>query len=234
MFDKWTAIVEAYLQSSPWLAVGAVFVGGALTATAPCVLVMIPLMISYVAGRREDGIGARRAFGYSAIFVLGLAIAFTLLGLFAALAGRLYGDIPGWWNYLVAAVCVVMGLHLLGVVRIPLPAPARIRPRTGGALGAFLLGFLFGLVSSPCAAPVLVILLTYLAGSDSSPAFGAFLLFVYAVGHSMLVLVAGTSMGAARSLIESRRITRGTDILRRIAGGVILLLGVYFALTVKP
>ena len=78
---------------------------------------------------------------------------------------------------------------------------------------------------------MLVVLLTYLAGSGSSVTFGGLLLLVYALGHSVLILIAGTSMGAAKSLLESKRMTRATDIMRRAAGGVIVLIGVYFAYT---
>ena len=76
--------------------------------------------------------------------------------------------------------------------------------------------------------PILVVLLTYLAGSGSSVAYGGLLLLVYALGHSVLILVAGTSMGAARKIIESKRATAVSLWLRRVAGGVIVLVGAYF------
>jgi cytochrome c biogenesis protein CcdA len=92
-----------------------------------------------------------------------------------------------------------------------------------------LLGLLFGVVSAPCAAPILVVLLTYLAGSNSSIPWGGALLLVYALGHSVLILIAGTSMGAARQLIENQKATRVLGLLRRIAGATIVLVGAYFA-----
>jgi cytochrome c biogenesis protein CcdA len=94
--------------------------------------------------------------------------------------------------------------------------------------GALIMGLLFGVVSAPCAAPILVVLLTYLAGAGASVAYGGVLLLAYALGHSVLILVAGTSMGAARTLIESRRVTRATEIMRRAAGVVIVVVGLYF------
>jgi cytochrome c biogenesis protein CcdA len=132
------------------------------------------------------------------------------------------------WSWIVAAVCLVMGLHLMGVLKFTIPMPFNVQPKARGIIGALILGLLFGVVSAPCAAPVLVVLLTYLAGSGSSVVYGGFLLLVYALGHSVLIIVAGTSMGAARKLIESKRLTRTTDILRRVAGGVIILVGAYF------
>jgi cytochrome c biogenesis protein CcdA len=219
-----------YIHTNPWLALVAVFAGGVLTASNPCVLAMIPLMMSFVAGRREDGAGVLRAFLFSLVFILGLAVTFTALGMVAALAGKMYGDVSGVWNWIVAAVCVVMGLHLMGLVNIPIPSlGGRLQPKARGLLGSFSLGLLFGVVSAPCAAPILVVLLTYLAGSGSSVAWGGTLLLVYALGHSVLILIAGTSMGAAKKLIENKKATRVLELLRKGAGAVIVLVGFYFA-----
>jgi cytochrome c-type biogenesis protein len=220
-----------YIHTNPWLAWVAVLVGGALTASNPCVLAMIPLMMSFVAGRKEERTGPLRALAFSFVFVLGLALTFTTMGVFAALAGKVYGDISGVWKWVVAGVCLVMGLHLMGILNFTIPTPIKTPPKVRGFVGALLLGLLFGLVSAPCAAPVLIVILTYLAGAKASVAYGASLLLVYALGHSVLIIAAGTSMGAARKLIESKRVTRATEIMRRVAGGAIAAVGVYFAYT---
>ena len=230
MLESFVANTNQYIHSSPWLALVAVFLGGILTASNPCVLAMIPLMMSFVAGRKEEKAGVLRAFAFSLVFVVGLAMTFTVLGMIAALAGKMYGDVSSVWSWIVAAVCVVMGLHLMGVVTVPIPnLGGRLQPKTRGLLGAFVLGLLFGVVSAPCAAPILIVLLTYLAGSGASVAWGGTLLLVYALGHSVLILIAGTSMGAARKLIENKKATRVLEILRRAAGGVIVIVGLYFA-----
>jgi cytochrome c biogenesis protein CcdA len=229
MFDELVTNAGQYINTNPWLAIAAVFIGGILTASNPCVLAMIPLMMSFVAGRREEKPGVIRALGFSFVFVLGLSVTFTVMGMIAALAGKMYGDVSSAWNWVVAAVCVVMGLHLMGVLTVPIPSLAdKVQPKTRGLLGALLLGLLFGLVSAPCAAPILVVLLTYLAGSGASVPYGGLLLLVYALGHSLLIIIAGTSMGAARTLIENKKMSRTMDILRKGAGAVIVLVGVYF------
>jgi cytochrome c biogenesis protein CcdA len=190
---------------------------------------MIPLMIGFVAGKKEEGLGVGRAFLYSLVFVLGLSLTFVGLGIVAALAGQMYGDISGVWKWVVAAVCVLMGLHMMGVVHVPIPAVTSVQPKTQGIAGALVMGLLFGVVSAPCAAPILIVLLTYIAGSGASVAYGAVLLLFYSLGHSVLVLLAGTSMGLARSFLESRNITRTTDWMRRFAGAVIVVVGFFFA-----
>jgi cytochrome c-type biogenesis protein len=230
VLETFVGNADQYLQTNPWLAIAAVFLGGVLTASSPCVLAMIPLMMSFVAGRREERPGVLRSFLFSLVFVVGLGVTFVGLGMAAALAGRMYGDVSRAWSWVVAVICVLMGLHLTGLVTVPIPSlGGRLQPRIRGLLGALVLGLLFGAVSAPCAAPILVVLLTYLAGSGASIPYGGLLLLVYALGHSVLILLAGTSMGAARALIESRRATRALELLRRAAGVLIILVGAYFA-----
>ena len=95
MLEEFLGRAGDFIQHSPHLAVLAVFVGGVLTASSPCVLVMIPLMMSFVAGQKKDvEVGPRRAFVYSLIFVLGLSITFTVLGV-VALAARPAVVLPG-------------------------------------------------------------------------------------------------------------------------------------------
>jgi cytochrome c-type biogenesis protein len=230
MLDRLVANAGQYLHTNPWLALVAVFLGGIITASNPCVLAMIPLMMSFVAGRKDEKAGVGQASLYSFVFIFGLALTFTALGMVAALAGKMYGDVSGAWNWIVAVVCALMGLHLMGVVTVPIPSlGGKLQPKTRGYVGALLLGLLFGLVSAPCAGPILIVLLTYLAGSGASIAWGALLLLVYALGHSVLILIAGTSMGAARTLLENKKTTRTLGLLRRVAGFVIVLVGIYFA-----
>jgi cytochrome c-type biogenesis protein len=227
MIESLLTNAEIYVHTNPWLALAVVFAGGLLTASNPCVLAMIPLAMGFVSG--DKGIkSTKSAFVFSLCFVLGLALTFTAMGIAAALFDKLFGSIPSYWNWVVGAVCLLMGLHLTGVVNVPIPN-LNINPSVKGTLGAFLLGLLFGIVSAPCAAPILIVLLVYIAGSGSSVVYGALLLLVYALGHSVLIIIAGTSIGAAKSILENKKLTKATDGLRRVAGVLIILVGVYFA-----
>ena len=213
------------IKHNPWLAVLAVFIGGATTASNPCVLAMIPLLMSVVAGGEAASI--KKSLAFSALFVLGLSITFAILGLISALMGRMLGDIGAFWRYFVAGVCLIMGLHLLGLLKFNINLPQPVNVRKGGPLGAFLLGLLFGVVSTPCAVPILAVLLAYV-GSQGNVIYGGFLLLIYALGHSALILIAGTSMGAAKRLIESKGLRRTNWALQKIAGIIIMLVGAYF------
>ena len=218
--------ISTLLQQNPWLAPVAVFVGGLTTALNPCVLAMIPLLMGVVAGNKETT-SFRRSLVFSLFFVLGLAVTFTTLGLVSGLMGRMFGDVGTFWKYAVAGVCLLMGLQLLGVIKWNLPVPAAIRVRKRGNIGAFLLGLLFGVVSTPCAVPILAVLLAFVA-EKGNIVYGGFLLFVYALGHAALVLVAGTSIGAAKGLLESKGLRKAHGIIQKVAGVLIIAIGVWF------
>jgi thioredoxin 1 len=82
-------------------------------------------------------------------------------------------------------------------------------------------------VSTPCAVPILAVLLAFVA-EKGNVLHGGFLLFVYALGHSALVLVAGTSVGAAKALIESKGLRAAHGVLQKFAGVLIIGIGLYF------
>ena len=108
--------------------------------------------------------GPLRAFLYSLVFVLGLAITFTALGMAAALAGTIYGDVSSDLELDRGRGLPGDGAAPDGGAQVHHPDAAAVQPKTRGVVGAFLMGLLFGVVSAPCAAPILVVLLTYLAG----------------------------------------------------------------------
>ena len=223
--ERFFGDIGQLIQHNPWLAILAVFIGGATTASNPCVLAMIPLLMSIVAGAEATSI--KRVLGFSVLFVLGLSVTFTILGLISALMGRMLGDVGTFWKYLVSGVCLVMGLHLLGLLKFNFNLPQAANVRRGGPVGAFLLGLLFGVVSTPCAVPILAVLLAYV-GSRGNVLYGGFLLLIYALGHSALILVAGTSMGAAKKLIESKGLRKTNWAIQKIAGVIVILVGAYF------
>ncbi len=218
--------IQQLIQSNPWLAVVAVFFGGLLTASNPCVLAMIPLVVSMVAGYQEVA-NIKKSLVFSLLFILGLSVTFTILGIISGLAGSMFGDVGSFWKYIVVGVCLVMGLHLLGLFKLNFNLPLSINIKRGGSIKAFFLGLLFGVISSPCAVPILAVLLAFVA-SKGNVFYGAFLLFIYALGHSFLVLIAGTSMGAAKKLIESKGLRKANQALQKVAGVIIILVGVYF------
>lgn len=221
MLEQLSENLAQVIQGNPWLAPAAAFAGGLLTAANPCVLAMVPLMVGYVAGQESRSV--RRSFLLSLTFSIGLTMMFAVLFLATWAASSVLK--ASWWSYVAAAVCLLIGLHLVGLLDFRIPAPAGVQPKQKGFIGALLLGLLFGLVSLPCAGPVLLALLAIVPLSGA--AFGAVLLVSYSLGHCGLVLAGGTSMGFVQRLADSRGWNRGAGVLRRIAGVLIVFVGVY-------
>jgi cytochrome c biogenesis protein CcdA len=226
MLNSLLANVEKLIATQPLLAVPVVFVGGLLTALNPCVLASIPLAIGFVGGYATG-----RSKGYAlllALFLfLGIAAAFTVLGVVASLAGTLFGTTSKFWPVLIVIVCLVMGSQILLFPNFEIPMPRGFTPKAGGILGAFLLGALTGVIATPCAMPVLAVVLTYVA-SKGNILYGGLLLFTYALGHSVLVLAAGSSMGIAEAMVNSKGLKRASVILKKASGVLLLLVAAYF------
>ena len=213
---------------NPLLAYLGVFLGGILSSSSPCVLATIPLVIGYVGGYSEGNRG--KALQYSLVFILGLALTFTVLGAIASLIGGLFGIISRTWYFIIGGVAIAIGLHLIGIYSLNIPTPVNLQPKRRGIIGALFLGALFGIVSSPCATPVLALILAFVA-SKGEVTYGTSLLFVYALGHCALIFLAGTAAGFVESFVQSKGITNITKWGKRIGGSIIVLVGIFLFYT---
>jgi len=209
--------------SNPLIAYLSVFAAGLISSFSPCVLITIPLVISYVGGYAEGDI--KKSFRFSFAFVIGLAITFTILGAVASLAGTLLGDVGGHWKYLLAAVAIVMGLQMMGILNFQIPTPRMVKIEQKGLIGAFLLGMLFGIASSPCATPILALILTFVA-SKQNLAYGTSLLFVYALAHTVLIFLIGISTGMAEVFLKSQKIADFSVYAHKVSGALFVLIGI--------
>lgn len=205
---------------APWLAL----LAGLLTSFTPCSLSSIPLVIGYVGG--TGALDTNKALKLSLTFALGSAITFTVLGVVAATAGRLMGASASWWYISLGVLMVLMALQTWGIFEI-IPSSYLISKNTKkGFAGAFVAGILAGIFSSPCSTPVLIALLAIVAGKGSL-AWGILLLLLYSIGHGILAVIAGTSIGFAQKLSQSDKYGRASTILKIAMGSFILLIGLY-------
>ncbi len=216
--------IQAIIQNNHGVAFLAVFIGGLISAASPCVLAAIPLIIGYVGGY-SDG-NKKKAAVYSLVFILGLSITFTVLGAAASAMGQ-FLSFAGQWLYIgLAVIAVAMGLQLMGLVSIPLPFQKTHQVKSRGLWGAFLLGLLTGTVSSPCATPVLAVILAYVS-TQGDILYGGSLLFAYAVGHCTLIFIAGLSIGLTESIVSSKGIENFSLYSKRFSGATLVVAGIY-------
>ncbi len=227
MMESLLGNMQTIVQGNHGLAFLAVFIGGLISAASPCVLAAIPLIIGYVGGYSEGN--KKKAALYSLVFIIGLSITFTILGAAASAMGS-FLSFAGRWLYIgLALIAVVMGLQLMGLIEIPLPFQKTHQIKSRGLWGAFLLGLLTGTVSSPCATPVLAVILAYVS-TQGDILYGGSLLFVYAVGHCALIFVAGLSIGLTESIVSSKGVKNFSLYSKRFSGFLLSIAGLYIGI----
>ncbi len=206
------------------LAVPLAFAGGILAGLNPCCIPLYPAAAATCcAGRRDEPRGAIKS---AAAFVAGVATSTALLGVLAALAGRALTGVSGWASYLIALVPLVMGLHLLGWLKVPLPTLGTIAQRTS-VLGSFASGLLLSLVLAPCGTPVLASVLSF-AAYEQSAASGGALLLAYGLGVGLPILLLGTAAGSLARRFDRLGWRAWVD---RGAGVALVALGFYLLWT---
>ena len=224
MIDTWLNQIAEAINGNLWLAPVLALLAGLLTSFTPCSLSSVPLIVGYVGGIGERS--TKRAFAYSAVFAVGTAITFISLGIIATSAGRLIGNSSPIWYLVLGALMVLMALQTWGVFNLIQSANLLSKSKKRGFVGAFLAGILGGIFSSPCSTPVLIALLAIVAGNGNL-LWGILLMLLYSIGHSALVMVAGTSVGFVQRISGNTRYNKAETVLKVIMGTAILLIGFY-------
>lgn len=224
MVNNWLSQIAEIIGSNMWLAPILALIAGILTSFTPCSLSSIPLIIGYVGGTGERN--TKKAFAYSAVFSLGTAITFVTLGVIATSAGKLMGTSSKTWYIILGVLMVLMSLQTFEIINIIPSANLISKSRKKGFIGAFIAGILGGVFSSPCSTPVLIALLAIVA-DKASIIWGILLMLLYSIGHSTLVIVAGTSVGFVQKISSNPKYNKVSTIIKIIMGIVILAIGLY-------
>ncbi|MBI5604742.1 MAG: sulfite exporter TauE/SafE family protein [Deltaproteobacteria bacterium] len=222
-----------FLTINDWLAggtmiaaLGAFFWGMISVVFSPCHLASIPLIVAYVGGQ-EKMLQARQAGFYSIAFTSGLFITIALIGIICSLLGRMLGDVGNYWQILIGLVLVWVALGMLGVEKCSMSGSLLYRLNLKGVFGAFVLGLAYGVLSGSCTfgfiAPILAIITVQ--GNLTS---GILLILLFAIGHCLPIVIAGSSTAAVRKVIENQSWQTGGQWFRRGAGILIGILGLYF------
>lgn len=228
MVENFVGGLSAYMQESVFLSFLAVYLGGVLISFTPCVYPVIPITVAFIGAR---GGSKGRAFFLSLIYVLGMAVTYTILGAVAALSGKLFGQIQSnpWTYFIIGNICILMGLSMFDLFALSLRTPDFItrmqsKKRMEGVAGGFLVGAASGLIMGPCTAPVLAVILSY-AATRQNVAFASALMFVFAFGMGTLLILAGTFAGLLAGIPKS-----GAWMVRisRLFGWILLGAGEYF------
>lgn len=212
-------IIESNLYLAPILAL----LGGILTSLSPCCLSTIPLIIGYVGKDNND---TKKSFVLSVLFALGMTMTFTILGVVASLFGRILNINSNLWYIILGTIMVLMALQVWEVFNFVPSSYAVSKNKKIGYVGAFFAGALGGLFSSPCSTPILVVILAFVA-KEGSLLYGTLLLLLYSIGHSILLIIVGTSTSTLRKITNSSNYGALSNILKVSTGLIILILGFY-------
>lgn len=222
-----------FLTVNEWIAAGTAiaalgcFLWGMISVIfSPCQMASIPLIVAYVGGQ-ERSVEIRQAGYYSFAFTSGLFITIALVGIVCAILGRMLGDVGNYWQILVGFVLIWVALGMFGVEKCSISGSLLYRLNLKGLFGAFVLGLAYGVLSGSCTfgfiAPILAIITV-----QQKVATGILFILLFAMGHCLPIVVAGSFTAAVRRVLENRAWQGAGNWFRKGAGILIGFLGIYF------
>lgn len=207
--------------ANPLVLLPLAFIGGLLASVSPCILALLPVNLSYIG---TLNIKSRwDAFTKAGLFVVGAVTILSLFGLVSSFAGAVMVEYRGYINVVVGVIMAVMGLWLMGVVKLPLPQMDVNLPQAG----PYGVGLTFALVSSPCASPVLFAVLAA-AAATGSQLLGTLTMVSYALGYTMLIFLASLFTGLAK---QSKQLLKHSEAIIHFGSVALILTGTYYLFT---
>jgi thiol:disulfide interchange protein DsbD len=201
------------------------FLGGVGISFTPCVYPLIPVIAGYIG--IKAGTAKFRGFTLSLTYVTGIAITYSILGLIASFTGKIFGLISAHpiTHIFAGSIIILFGLSMLDIFTLPLPRLIKSPMlKEKNYLSIFLLGLSSGLIISPCTAPALGVILVYLA-TKQNVLYGATLLFSFAYGMGLVLVLAGT-FGSL--LINLPKLGRRSVYIKNLGAVVLIGMGIYF------
>lgn len=227
MLDSLFITINQWMSGGIAIAAIGCFLWGMVSVMlSPCHLASIPLIIAYVGGQ-DKAVNPKQAGIYAGAFTIGLFITIALVGIICAMLGRMLGDVGNWWQLLIGGILIWVSLGMLGVEKCSMSGSLLYRLKIKGIFGAFVLGLAYGVLSGSCTfgfiAPILAIITV-----QEKIATGIILIILFAVGHCLPIVAAGSSTAAVRKLMENNTWQGAGTWFRKGAGVMICLLGLYF------
>ena len=210
-------IINNGLNNPTPLSLLIVFTGGLLTSLGPCSLSLLPITVAYLAGFKSKQNPLQKTIS----FCSGIVISLVVLGSLSGFLGKIYGQLPGFFSIFISLLAIIMGLNLLGLLKISLPSgpdPEAWTSKVPSAFAPVSAGLAFGLASSPCTTPVLAVLLAWVA-KEGNPISGTIFLASFAIGQIVPLFIAGTFAASVPKLLSLRPIGKWVPPM----SGVILL-----------
>lgn len=219
-----TFIEQIKTQQSAWLFALA-FLGGIATSLSPCTLGLLPIIVGY-AGKSSENSGSKTTLQIG-FFVVGLALMLSFLGVSSALTGKALGSHAGSvWTLIMSSFILIMGLNLLEIIEIPTFTIIKQMPQNKSnslIIYPIMLGGAFALAATPCATPILAAILAY-ASLKANIALGCLLLFSYALGQGIILIIAGLFASLFKKLAFLKPISA---YFMKITGIILIFVSIY-------
>ena len=234
-------IAAALVSGNRWLVILSLFGAGLLLTFTPCVLPMVPILTSIIVGhgvdQRSGAPSSRRAFTLSLVYVLAMALTYTVAGVLAGLFGaNLAAAFQNPWILSgFALVFVLLALSMFGFYDLQIPASwqARLaalshRQRGGTYAGVGVMGALSALIVGPCVVAPLAGVLIYI-GQTGDPVLGGVALFALGMGMGVPLIVAGVSAGKLLPKVGA-----WMDAVKAVFGVMLLAVAIYLLERIVP
>lgn len=212
------------------ISIFAAFFAGLLSFVSPCVLPLIPVYLGYLSGSTLSGpeLPPRKlVFTHALLFVGGFTLIFVVFGAFAGLLGSYLYIISEYLVWAGGIILVIFGLHLLGIITIPIfNVQKRVEYGQGQApsyIRSGIIGMTFAAGWTPCIGPILGVILT-LGISSQNAGLATLYLFVYSMGLAIPFLITAWMLTAATSRLK--KLNRHMLLIERVSGVFIILVGV--------
>lgn len=201
------------------------FLGGLIASISPCSLAMLPMIIGYIGGYSDEK--PSKTLVQMIFFVLGTAVIFTLIGIICAITGKVFVSFAGgYFGLFIAAIVLIMGLKLVGVLDFELPVMIKEIPQNKAQstyLYPVLLGAVFALAGTPCSTPILAAIMAF-ASLSASLAQAVVMLFLFAIGQGLILIVAGFLTSRLKNW---KGFYKFSDVLLKISGMLLILAALY-------
>ena len=202
------------------------FLGGVVASISPCSLAMLPIVIGYIGGYADQKVSTTALQLFA--FIFGTAVVFSVIGIICALTGRVFISFAGnYFILVIAAILMIMGLNLMGVLDLQIPTLINKIPKSTGKsvfVYPMLLGATFALAGTPCSTPILAGIMS-VASISTNIVIAVSMLFLFSLGQGVILIIAGL----CTSLIKQfGKVAEFSEILLKVSGGFLILASIIF------
>ena len=197
-----------------------IFFAGLLTSLGPCSLSLMPITVAYIGGTNNENNNIK-IFSFCG----GVILSLVFLGAISGFLGRIYGQLPGFFNTFISIFAITMGLNLLGILKFQLPNTPSLnflQEKIPPFLAPLVTGATFGLASSPCITPVLATLLAWVSQAKT-PLISIIFLFFFGLGQVTPLIIVGITTENMKKLLKFRKYSQ---VIPFCSGIILLSLGV--------